>query len=788
MPVRREINMKPIECERLTNIEMGLSQEEVQRAKANIIETNPQKSIKQLVFEEIFSFFNMINYILAALVIYTGSYRNLLFMGIVVVNTTLSLYQKIHSRKILNKLALLNAQTYTVLRQGKQDVVNMDEIVEGDLVYLASGVQIPCDGIVRFGQCQVNESLLTGEADALDRQEQDSLYGGCFVVSGKCIMQAVLVGDQQYMASILKEAKREKAYPSKLRDSLDSLIKFCSWMIFPVGAALFIKLFFFSKISLNHAILNTTASMIGMIPEGLIILTSTALLTAAVRMARKKVLIHELYCIENLARVDTLCLDKTGTITSGNMKVSDLVTTSNHYSKADLKQIIANVTHAVEDENLTAQALTRYVADLDVSQKASQVFPFSSAKKCSGAVFSEETYYIGAYTFLFEHTDPIIVKQIEEYAQNGNRVLAIAKGKVTTTLNQGDYELCGLILIEDEIRPNAKKILDYFKAEDVDLKIISGDDPTTVGAIAKRAGIQKKAIDMSCVKEDEIGQVVQEYSIFGRVSPIQKRMMVEALQQAGHTVGMTGDGVNDVMALKQADCSIAMGSGAQAAMSVASMVLLEDQFKVMPSIVAHGRCVINNIQRTASLFLVKTLFSFLLTVLTVIWMREYPFVPIQLTLVSSICIGMPAFFLTFEQDTRRIKDHFMINVLSRAVPGAVALSSMICVLYVLMNLGVFGLGLNEFKTLSTLLAIVNGVCVLYMICSPLTTMRMAIIILSVACATIAILFMPSIFMLKPFSWLALLLVLGLGVGDAILMRWLVYLPWKEILSRFAWSK
>lgn len=782
------MNMKPIKCEQLTNLETGLSQEEVKLAKANIIETNPQKTIKQLVFEELFSYFNIINYILAALVIYTGSYRNLLFMGIVITNTIVSLYQKIHSRRILNKLALLNAQTYTVLRQGKQVVVNMDEIVEGDLIFLASGAQIPCDGIIRSGQCQVNESLLTGEADALDRQENSSLYGGCFIVSGKCIMQAVLVGDQQYMASILKEAKREKAYPSKLRDSLESLIKFCSWIIFPAGAALFIKLFFFSKIQLNQAILNTTASMIGMIPEGLIILTSTALLTAAVQMARKKVLIHELYCIENLARVDTLCLDKTGTITSGKMTVTDVLAANENYSKADLKQIIANVTHAVQDENLTAQALSRYVSDLEVSQEASKVFPFSSAQKCSGAVFQEEAYYIGAYTFMFEHADPVVLKQIEQYAQKGNRVLAIAKGEAAKTLKRQDYELCGLILIEDEIRPNAKEILDYFKSQEVDLKIISGDDPTTVNSIAKRAGINGKAIDMSQVSEDKINQVVQEYSIFGRVTPIQKRMMVEALQQAGHTVGMTGDGVNDVMALKQADCSIAMGSGAQAAMSVASMVLLEDQFNVMPNIVAHGRCVINNIQRTASLFLVKTLFSFMLTILTVVWMREYPFVPIQLTLVSAICIGMPAFFLTFEQDTRRIKDHFMINVLSRAVPGALALSSMICVLYILMSFGVCGLGFEVFKTLSTLLAILNGLFVLYMICSPLTITRMAVISLSIACATIAILFLPSAFMLKPFSWLALLLVLGLGVGDALLIRWLVYLPWKDILSRFAWSR
>lgn len=780
--------MKPIECKKLTNLDTGLNQEEIKLAMANIIETNPQKSIKQLVFEEIFSFFNIINYILAALVIYTGSYRNLLFMGIVIANTAVSLYQKINSRRILNKLALLNVQKYTVLREGKQVVVARNEIVEGDLIYLTSGTQIPCDGIVRSGECQVNESLLTGEADALDREVNGSLYGGCFVVSGKCVMQAVLVGNLQYMASILKDAKREKAYPSKLRDSLNSLIKFCSWIIFPAGAALFLKLFFYSEIPLNNAILNTTAAMIGMIPEGLIILTSTALMTAAVRMAQKKVLIHELYCIENLARVDTLCLDKTGTITSGKMNVKDLLTISNQYSKEDLKQIIANVVCAIEDDNLTAKALGQYVENIEVSKSASKVFPFSSAKKCSGAVFGYEAYYIGAYSFLFKHLNPAIVEQISQYAKQGFRVLAIAKGEAATSLEKGNYELCGLILIEDEIRPNAPQILNYFKSQDVNLKVISGDDPITVSSIAKRAGIMGKSIDMSLVNEDQISQVVQEYSVFGRVSPIQKRMMVEALQQNGHTVGMTGDGVNDVMALKQADCSITMGSGAQAAMSVASMVLLEDQFSVMPDIVAHGRCVINNIQRTASLFLVKTLFSFLLTVLTVLWMREYPFVPIQLTLVSTICIGMPAFFLTFENDIRRIKGSFMISVLSRAVPGAVALSSMVSVLYILMNMGVLGLGLEEFETMSTLLAIFNGMCVLYMICYPLTKLRLLVMAFSIACATIAITFIPWVFMLKSLSLFALALVFGLGVADALLMRWLAYLPWKDILSRFAWSK
>lgn len=777
-------NMKPVECKEWTNLATGLTAEQASQAARNIIETNPQKPIKQLVFEEVFSFFNIINYILAAFVLYTGSYRNLMFLGIVLCNTVVSLYQKIHSRHILNKLALLHAQKYEVLRDGRFETVAMDKIVEGDLIRLGSGSQIPCDGIVRKGECQVNESLLTGEADALERNAGGSLYGGCFVVSGNCLMQAVLVGDAQYMASIIKEAKRDTLHPSKLRDSLDSLIKFCSIIIFPAGAALFLKLILYSKIPLNDAILNTTASMIGMIPEGLIILTSTALATAAVKMARKKVLVHELYCIENLARVDTLCLDKTGTITSGKMNVKGLVPASKDYTEEDLKQMISDLMHSLEDDNLTAEALHQYTEDLPATKKADKTFPFSSAKKCSAAVFGDETYYLGAYTFLFEHVDSHVMREIDQYAEKGLRVLVLAKGPQADSLEKGNYELCGLILIEDELRPNVENILGYFKKQDVTLKVISGDNPTTVASIARRAGLEGKSIDMSTVSDDQIRDVVREYSIFGRVTPDQKREMVTALQKLGHCVGMTGDGVNDVMALKQADCSIAMGTGAQAAMSVASMVLLQDQFSAMPDIVSHGRCVVNNIQRTASLFLVKTVFSFLLTVLTVVWMREYPFVPIQLTLISSICIGMPAFFLTFEYDISRIRGNFLVSVLSRAIPGAVAVSSMICVLYILVNIGFLGLSPEVYKTMCTLLTMLNGMLVLYMICYPMSILRLVVMLFCLGCGVVAVMFLRPVFMLQPLPWYAFLCLLALGAGDAFMMFWLAALPWRRILSRF----
>ncbi len=774
--------MKPLELLTPTSLKTGLTSDQVKQAPRNHIDSNPQKTIGQMAFEEFFSFFNIVNYILAAIVLYTGSYRNLLFMIIVLSNTVIGLYQKIHSRRILNKLALLHAHKYQVLRNGRWEAVESDDICQGDIIRLSAGVQIPCDGVIRQGECQVNESPLTGESDALDRIEGGSLYGGCFIVSGTCLMQAVEVGSAQYMATIIKEARREKQYPSQLRDVLNSIIKFCTIILFPAGILLFCKLFFYSGVELNTALLNTTASMVGMIPEGLIILTSTALATAAVKMARKAVLIHELYCIENLARVDTLCLDKTGTITSGKMNVVKYIPL-NGQSEEQMKQDLANVFGSLEDDNMTAQAIRRSLYPLLPTEKSTVRFPFSSTWKSSGAVFGDTTLIVGAYSFIFEKTDPKVLAQIEQYAAQGLRVLVLAKTGPIEKLARGNYTLCGLILIEDELRPDAKEILDYFKTQDVDLKIISGDMVTTVAAIAHKAGVDGNAVDMSKVADDQIGEVVAHNSIFGRVSPTQKMLMVKALQKQGRTVGMTGDGVNDVMALKQADCSIAMGSGAQAAMAVASLVLLQDQFAVLPQIVAEGRCVINNIQRTASLFLVKTIFSFLLTVLTVIWMQAYPFVPIQLTFVSAIGTGIPAFILTFENDISRPKSNFLVSVLSRAIPGALAISCGISILYCIVQYGPMNVNLEQYQTMCTLLAVINAIGVLYMICRPLSFLRLLVLILSIAMAVGGMLFFPTMFFLYQLSWQADLLVFAIGAGQVYLLYQLWQVHWSKYLNR-----
>lgn len=774
--------MKPLELLTPTSLKTGLTSDQVKQAPRNHIDSNPQKTIGQMAFEEFFSFFNIVNYILAAIVLYTGSYRNLLFMIIVLSNTVIGLYQKIHSRRILNKLALLHAHKYQVLRNGRWEAVESDDICQGDIIRLSAGVQIPCDGVIRQGECQVNESPLTGESDALDRMEVGSLYGGCFIVSGTCLMQAVEVGSAQYMATIIKEARREKQYPSQLRDVLNSIIKFCTIILFPAGILLFCKLFFYSGVELNTALLNTTASMVGMIPEGLIILTSTALATAAVKMARKAVLIHELYCIENLARVDTLCLDKTGTITSGKMNVVKYIPLDGQ-SEEQMKQDLANVFGSLEDDNMTAQAIRRSLYPLLPTEKSTVRFPFSSTWKSSGAVFGDTTLIVGAYSFIFEKTDPKVLAQIEQYAAQGLRVLVLAKTGPIEKLARGNYTLCGLILIEDELRPDAKEILDYFKTQDVDLKIISGDMVTTVAAIAHKAGVDGNAVDMSKVADDQIGEVVAHNSIFGRVSPTQKMLMVKALQKQGRTVGMTGDGVNDVMALKQADCSIAMGSGAQAAMAVASLVLLQDQFAVLPQIVAEGRCVINNIQRTASLFLVKTIFSFLLTVLTVIWMQAYPFVPIQLTFVSAIGTGIPAFILTFENDISRPKSNFLVSVLSRAIPGALAISCGISILYCIVQYGPMNVNLEQYQTMCTLLAVINAIGVLYMICRPLSFLRLLVLILSIAMAVGGMLFFPTMFFLYQLSWQADLLVFAIGAGQVYLLYQLWQVHWSKYLNR-----
>lgn len=783
--------MEKLQIEHATNPDTGLHDSEVNQALKNEIESTTTKSYKSIFLEHTFTFFNILNFILAALVIYTGSWRNMLFMVTVICNMVIGLIQEIRSKRVLDKLALIHQQKSLVLREGKEIRIPMDQIAMGDILILESGDQIPTDGVLVSGMVQVNESMLTGESDNVDKDPGDSLYSGCFVTAGKCKMQVVRVGHETYMYSVLQEARRSKRYPSQLRDALQTIIKYCTIFLVPAGILLFIRGFFISGYGLNESILSMTASMIGMIPEGLVILTSIALAVSSVKLARKEVLVQELYCIETLARVDVLCLDKTGTITQGTMRVAgmDLQPDVNSH---EMLQILSNYYGSSDDDNVTAKAIREYVHVVHPNAKSDQVFPFSSSAKCSGVTFGDTTYLIGAYSFMFETEDPEITKKIQSYASKGIRVLAVAKAKKLETLEKGNYELLGLILIEDVIRPNAAKILEYFREQDVTIKIISGDMPETVAAIAKEAGVSGEFIDMGKFAEDPahhspeaLQEVMQKYTIFGRVTPEQKRDMVKALKSSGHTVAMTGDGVNDVMALKEADCSIAMGSGTQAARSIASLVLLEDQFAALPSILMEGRRVINNVQRTSSLFLVKTIFSFGISLLTIFWLSIYPFEPIQLTLVSSLGVGIPAFFLTLEPNYDRVTGNFLANVFGRAIPGGICVISTVIVTKLFA--GLLQADQEALSTICTILAGINSFVVLFVVCNPLTKLRKVLLGTMILLFAGAILLIPGVFSMTRLTFIQLVFVIAVSAFIPIYLGWLRSLNWPHLLERIHMS-
>ncbi len=707
---------------RHTNIKTGLNDEQVLRSQPNVYEDKNSRSYKQIIHDNFCTLFNAINLVLGLMVFITGAYRNMMFVGLVFLNTVIGIIQEIRSKKILDNLALLNQQKANVLRNGKIQSIPVEQIVCNDILMVRTGDQISVDAIVVEGQVECNESILTGESDSVIKKYGDALMSGSFVVSGQAKAQVVKVGADTYSHSILESAKREKQYPSELRDSINAIIRFSTIVLIPTGSIMLIKQLMENLVQWRSAILSTVAAVIGMIPEGLVLLTSTALAMGAVKLARKQVLVQELYCIETLARVDTLCLDKTGTITQGKMKVV-LTDGLGKTSDEEMQYILANMYSCLSDDNATAQAIRTYAGKGDTH--CIRTIPFSSSRKASAVVFEgNRAYMTGAYSFIVNQQENWINERIESYAQQGMRVLVLAKGRIMGDQIRGNNEVIGLIGIQDVLRPNIRRTLQYFYKQNVNVKIISGDDPRTVAAIAQKAGVKGRAVDMTTVKD--IDQAVQTYSIFGRVTPEQKKQMVVALQGQGHTVAMTGDGVNDVMALKEADCSIAMGSGSEATKGVASLVLLKDQFRAMPSILREGRIVINNIQRSASLFLVKTMFSFGLSLITIFWFSAYPFKPIQLSLVSLLGTGIPGFVLALEPNEERVTGHFLQHVFGRALPGAV----MVILSVVFANLFRQPLQMSgaQFSTICTIVASWNSLCVLYTVCTPMTQLRKLLLI------------------------------------------------------------
>lgn len=723
----------------------GLTNEQVQEriaeGKVNVNENPNTRTYKQIILENTLTFFNFLNIALLVLVLFVRSYKNSMFMGIIVINTVIGIIQEIRAKKTIDKLAILTESKTVVLREGKKWSISTEKLVLDDLIFLKTGDQVPADVKVLEGTVEVNESLLTGESDNLSKSQGDELFSGSFVTSGEACCQVIHVGKDNYASQITSEAKEFKRHNSELRNSLNAILKVISIIIVPLGAMLFYKQYMIVGDTLKDSVVNMVAAVLGMIPEGLVLLTSVALTLGSMVLATKKTLVQELYCIETLARVDTLCLDKTGTITEGTMKVEDVqlydtaqTTVVQHTAKFDpetgepvqnvsalkpevtvsaekengqiqetvnsetvsqeerqklqeIDHIMGNMMSVLHDQNATADALRkRFPSRNDL--KLIHAIPFSSDRKYSGAVFEGRgTYLMGAAQFLFPEGNEELLEHCSSYAQEGYRILVLAHSEQETkgTERPIGLEPLGLFLITDVIREEAPDTLAFFDSQGVDLKVISGDDPVTVSAIAKKAGLKNANhyIDATTIKtSEEMQRAVAECSVFGRVTPQQKKQMVQALQSQKHTVAMTGDGVNDVLALKEADCSIAMAAGSDAAKNIANVVLLDSNFGAMPHIVNQGRRVVNNIRSAASMFLIKTIFSVLLSLITIFFGDAYPFEPIQMSLISACAVGIPTFLLTQENNYNKIDHTFLRHVFMNAFPAAVTITG--CVFTIML--------------------------------------------------------------------------------------------------------
>lgn len=661
----------------------GLTQQQVdERIRAGQVNENENpntRTVKQIILENTLTFFNFINVVLLVLVVIAGSYKNATFVTVIVINTVIGVIQELRAKKILDSLAILTASKARVIRDSQQISIPTDELVLGDLILLKAGDQIPADAVVLKGTLEVNESLLTGESDTLIKKEEAQLFSGSVVTSGQAYCQVVHVGKDNYAAKITSEAKEFKRHHSELRNALNKILKVISIIIVPLGIALFVKQYFLVHDTFRDSVVSTVAGMLGMIPEGLILLTSVALTLGSIRLAQRKTLVQELYCIETLARVDVLCLDKTGTITEGTMcveRVDDLGALEDDLST---EKAMGNLMAVLQDDNATFDAMKKHFK-ADKSFQLNHAIPFSSDRKYSGAVFEDQgTFLVGAVQFLFPQGQEELKERCSSVASEGLRVLVLAHSTAMSQENELPQDLvpCALIMITDVIREEAPDTLAYFDSQGVDLKVISGDDPVTVAAIARRAGLKNadQYVDATTLGTmEEIEEAVRTYSVFGRVTPQQKRMMVQALKKQGHTVAMTGDGVNDVLALKESDCSVAMASGSDAAKNIANVVLLESNFAVMPQIVNEGRRVVNNIRMAASMFLIKTIFSVSLSVLTVFFGVAYPFEPIQMSLISACAVGIPTFLLNQESNYEKIDNTFLRHVFMNAFPTAITIT------------------------------------------------------------------------------------------------------------------
>ena len=771
---------------------MGLTDEEVrQRVEeglTNRADISTDKTTKEIVISNVFTYFNLIFLVITILLIMVGSFRNLTFLPIIIGNTVIGIVQEIRAKKTLEKMSLLNAPHADVIRNGSVKQISTEELVKDDVILLTAGKQICADAVVISGNIQVNESLLTGEADEVEKTEGSSLMSGSFVVSGECYARLEKVGNESYISKLSLEAKSMGGKEqSEMIRSINLIVKWVGIVIIPIGLILFWQSHFVNGESITKSVTSTVAAIIGMIPEGLYLLTTVALALSTMKLARKKVLLHDMKSIETLARVDVLCVDKTGTITEPDMKLKEIFLCKNSGADGtqtaltldELKSLILDYANASVDNNATMLALKAYAADAltnntsalhrtAVSQQA-----FSSSLKYGSVTFSDGTYLLGAPEFIMHEDFARIEEEIIPYADKGDRVLLFARydGENVENGINGSVTPLGFVALANPIRENAVKTFEYFKSQGVAIKVISGDNPRTVSRIAIQAGIEsaESFVDAATLDtEDKIADAVNKYTVFGRVTPKQKKQLVKALQAKGHTVAMTGDGVNDILAMKDADCSVAMASGSEAAAQAAQVVLLDSDFAHMPDVVYEGRRVVNNIQRSASLFLVKNIFSLLLSLFSVILMVTYPLEPAQVSLISMFTIGVPGFLLALEQNKDRIKGHFITNVMLKALPGG--LTDVIAVGALVVCGEVFCISDASIGTIATLVLSVVGFMILFKISEPLNGMKYAVIIGNIAGLVFSGFFLKKLFALTDLSNICILLMIVFGFAAESLFR------------------
>ncbi len=765
----------------------GLSSEQVKERRrhgwTNEAVEPPSKSTKEIIRSNVFTYFNLIFMIFAVLLCVVGSFRDLTFLPIIIVNTLIGIIQEIRAKKVLDDLTMLHAPKARVVRNGKEMVVKAEDLVLDDIVVFRAGNQVCADAVVCAGEVQVNESLLTGEADEIAKGQDSRLMSGSFIVSGQCYARLDRVGRDSYISRLTLEARAmQEGEQSEMIRALDRLVKVVGIIIIPIGILLFRQSFYDNGESFRSSITSMIAAVIGMVPEGLYLLASVALAISAARLAMQKILIHDMKCIETLARVDVLCVDKTGTITENVMKVQGIRKTEEYDPETmpPFEMLVGDFAAAMNSDNATMEAVKKAFRKTS-GRKASSVSGFSSVTKYSSAVFPDGTYVLGAPEFVLLEKFDGYAEKIEEYASAGARVLAFgtydgtAEGK---PLAAGIRPL-GFLLLANPIRQNAPKTFSYFARQGVTVKVISGDNPVTVSNVAMEAGVAgaDRYVDASRLKsEKEMREAVLQNTVFGRVTPEQKRKFVQILKDAGHTVAMTGDGVNDILALKDADCSIAMASGSDAAAQAAQLVLLESDFSCMPQVVLEGRRVVNNIERSASLFLVKNIFSLLLSLVSLFFGFSYPLEPSQISLISLFTIGIPAFFLALEPNQNRIREHFMINMLIKALPAALTDALAVAALVIFGQ--IFGVDDTDISTAATMLLAIVGFMILYNISAPLNKMRTAVLAGCVGAFVFCSIFLNNLFGITGMTLECVLLFVVFAIATEPVLRYLTrFVEW-----------